>query len=659
MSIFRNKKAIDREKKNALKAKTRTGSLARFMALAVLFALSLTSACGVGNGGKEPGDVDGTPDKVPPTALPKEDQVVTSDDDYVNTAAYTQYVTRAVDNVDRRLVTESETTPARSGKYVGIFYFLWLGEHGTTLYDNSIISQVEGALDSEEGWMKAGGGRVNEFHFWGKPMFGYYRSTDKWVMRKHVEMLTDAGIDFLCFDVSNAHAYETNALMLMKILSEYQEQGWKVPQVCFLTNTNSGATMETIYEKIYLKHPEYEGVWFKWDGKPLIIGHPAEVSSEIRNFFRIKVSQWPMGDKFDDGFPWMEFDRLLSDDAVYGIDGRKEIVNVSLAQHNETYKLSAVSWYGSNDRSRSWHDGANDPAPDAYLYGYNFAEQFEWALGIDPEIIFITGWNEWVAQRQPASYQGPVENNGPIVFLDNASLNGSRDIEPMEGGYADNYYLQMISYIRKFKGIEASHERNNRTIDISGGFAQWNDIKAYYKDYTGDTVNRKAPGWGKEKYLDSSGRNDFEEFKVCEDDDNVYFFVKTVEDITSPEGENWMNLYVGFANSTLEDSWYGYNFVLNYKAPSSDGKLYLGKLAPGSDKYSVEPLAEVPYRLSGNMMMLAVPKTLFGLTSGSGTAGNVSIVFKWADNCTVGDVDAFYTTGDSAPIGRSGFYYGP
>ena len=631
---------------------------------ALLAAMTLTSACNTKGGDEmnvktdEKAEATLTP-TVEPTALPKEDPVVTGDDDYVNTASAPMYVTRAVDNLGRRLVTETETTSVRSGKYVGIFYFQWLGQHGSALYDNSIISQVEGALDSEEGWISAGGGKVNEFHFWGKPMFGYYFSSDKWVIHKHIQMLTDAGVDFICFDVSNGHAYETNAIMLMKILAEYQKQGWNVPQVCFLTNTDSGATMETIYKKVYLKHPEYESLWFKWDGKPLIIGHPDEATEEMREFFRIKVSQWPMSEKNDDGFPWMEFDRLLTDDAVYGIDGRKEVVNVSLAQHNETYKMSAVSWYGSNDRSRSWHDGANDPAPDAYLYGYNFAEQFEWAISIDPEIIFITGWNEWVAQRQPASYQGPVENNGPIVFLDNASLNGSRDIEPMEGGYADNYFLQMISYIRKFKGIDASHDRNNRTIDIAGGFAQWNDIKAYYKDYEGDTVNRKSGGWGNIRYTDASGRNDFTEFKVCEDDDNVYFFVKTAEDITEPQGDNWMNLFIGSPDSTLSDSWYGYNFVLNYSAPSSGSTLLLGKLTPGSDRYEVNALAEVPYRLSGNMMMVSIPKALLGFEAGSGTAGNVSIVFKWADNCTVGDVDAFYTTGDAAPIGRSGFYYGP
>ena len=639
--------------------KARTIVLKALSLLVVLPAMLLGGCAVTNNSGEKTGEPQAT--AMPEATLPPaEEPVLTDDDNYVNTAPLTNRASRAVDDLGRTLTTETETTPKREGKYVGLFYFLWLGEHGVDLYDNTEIAKVEGALDSEAGWMKAGGGPVNAFHFWGKPLFGYYRSTDKWVMRKHVQMLTDAGVDFIAFDTSNGHPYANNALALMKILKEYQDQGWNVPKVCFLTNTNSGTTMQTIYKSVYLKHPEYESVWFKWDGKPMIVGIPDEATDEMREFFRIKSAQWPMGEKVDDGFPWMEFDRLLTDDAVYGIDGRKEIVNVSLAQHNETYKLSAVSWYGSNDRSRSWHDGANDPAPDAYKYGYNFAEQFEWAMSIDPEIIFITGWNEWVAQRQPASYQGPVHNDGPIVFLDNASLNGSRDVEPMEGGYGDNYYLQMISLIRQFKGLTVDNARNNRTIDIARGFAQWNDIKAYYRDYAGDTVDRKSAGWGKERYNDASGRNDFVEFKVCEDADNVYFFALTSDPITAPEGNNWMNLFIGTGKictgdrpDVQNDGWNGYGFLVNYKAPDKDGVLYIGALSAGDNGgYLVDELGEVPYRMVDNKLMLSIPKSLLGII------GAAQLSFKWADNCTTGDASAFYTTGDAAPIGRAGYYYG-
>lgn len=99
------------------------------------------------------------------------------------------------------------------------------------------------------------------------------------------------------------------------------------------------------------------------------------------------------------------------------------------------------------------------------------------------------------------------------------------------------------------------------------------------------------------------------------------------------------------------NGWNGYNYVLNYKTPAN-GKLYLGKLSDSSD-YSVSAAAEVDYRISGNMMMVSIPKSVLGIS------GDASISFKWSDNCTVGDVFGFYKTGDAAPIGRAGYYYGP
>src|SRR5574344_1384523 len=40
-------------------------------------------------------------------------------------------------------------------------------------------------------------------YFWDQPLFGYYRTTDSWVLRKHAEMLADAKVDAVVFDCSN------------------------------------------------------------------------------------------------------------------------------------------------------------------------------------------------------------------------------------------------------------------------------------------------------------------------------------------------------------------------------------------------------------------------------------------------------------------------
>ncbi len=581
-----------------------------------------------------------------PTPVPTAVPTPTISDDYQNKVTYTNTTTVALDSLDRNLTTVNETTEIRDDRYVGIFYFLWAGEHGTNLYDNSIIAKTASALTSEENWIAAGGGGLYEHHFWGKPMFGYYLQSDPWVMRKHVQMLTDADVDFLVIDATNAYTYTESALKLLGVLNEYGEQGWDVPQIAFMTNTESGTTMNKIYDEIYDAYPEYSHLWFNWDGKPLIIGNSSDANlrTDVKAFFRIKSNQWPNEARKDDGFPWMEFARSLSPDAVYGLNGRKEVANVSLAQHSSTVTFSYTAWYGANDRTRSWHDGANDTAEDAYLYGYNFAEQFEWAIEQDPEIIFITGWNEWVAQRQAAR-----DSSMPIVFVDCADANTSRDVEPMEGGYGDNYYMQMISYIRKYKGTYGNAPVTKLTIDVTMGFAQWNDVPSYYKDFTGDIAARDYNGFGSEHYTDSTGRNDIEEMKVSEDNDNIYFFVKTVDDIVTAKGKNWMNLYISTDSS---GGWHGYNFVLNNSSPKA-GKCILSELSD-SDTFTIKTkeLAKVNYRQSGNMMMVEIPKSVLGIS------GDASFSFKWSDNCTAGDIFGFYKTGDAAPIGRAGYYYG-
>ncbi len=553
-----------------------------------------------------------------------------------------------VDDLGRVLPMNDTVPNSREGeRYVGIFYFLWQGQHGTSgPYDNSKLENIEGALSSESGWIEAGGGAVGSHHFWGEPLFGYYTSDDEWVMRKHVQMLTDADVDFLVFDATNGYTYAKQALKLMSILDEYQKDGWDVPQVVFYTNSNSRQTMTAIYNDIYKAHPEYSGLWFNWDGKPMIIGDESAATAEVKSFFRIKANQWPNEDKKDDGFPWMEFSRSLTDNAVYGLNGIREIMNVSIAQHSSTTRFSATAWYGANDRSRSWHNGSNDTSDGAVNMGYNFAEQWEYAIAKDPQMIFITGWNEWVAQRQ----------NGiagePIVFVDCANENNSRDAEPMKDGFGDNYYMQMINYIRMYKGTDPKvNIGGNNTIDISGSFDQWNsdNITAQYKDYSGDTAYRNSVGFGLKVYRNYTGRNDIQNMKVARDTNNIYFYVDTADSITEPT-EHWMTLFINTGNENHEN-WKGYDYVLNRTAPEN-GKAVL-------EKYDGENwirVALVDMKVEDNKLMLSVPRTLLELEYGKVNALNLQ--FKWADNYqTEDDIWTFYEDGDAAPYGRLNYVF--
>lgn len=560
-----------------------------------------------------------------------------------------------VDDLGRYLTQDYQTSTPRAGRYVGIFYFLWQGEHGTAgPYDNTkIVANNPSAIQSEANWVAAGGGGRIQHHFWGEPLFGYYTSKDTWVMRKHVQMLTDAGVDFICFDATNGYPYVERVKQLISVWYEYLTQGYNVPKLVFYTNTNSGKTINTIYTSLYAnaslksQYPRLDELWFKWDGKPMIIGNTSDsaLSSEAKSYFRIKASQWPFDPKNNDGFPWMEFDRLLSSSAVYGNNGRKEVMNVSIAQHNVTIRFSAAAWYGGGDRTRSYHNGYNDKSANAYLYGYNFAEQWDFALKHDPEMVFVTGWNEWVAQRQ-----APIKNE-PVVFVDCADYNTSRDSEPMRGYYGDNYYMQLIDYIRKYKGtISRVYVGNNTTINMNGDFTQWNAsaITARYTDYKNDTVDRNTTGFGGVKYTDTTGRNDIVAARAAKDANNFYFYVETASNITSYTDNNWMTLFLS-VNNNGGPNWYGYNYAVNLKTPKDSTTAYLQQTAGGWEWYDA---GTVKMKVSGNKMMVAVPRASIGAT------GDLfHIEFKWADNYTDNDIWSFYEHGDSAPYGRTNYVF--
>ena len=551
-----------------------------------------------------------------------------------------------VDAIGREQYYDTQVTTGSKEKEVGIFYFLWLGAHDATgpFNNEKIVASNPNATLSLENWQAAGGGPLGASHHWGEPLFGYYRASDEWVLRKHVQMLTMAGIDYLVFDTTNAFTYDSNALILFKVLDEYSKQGWDVPKFAYMTHSLSPQTMDHIYKEIYLAHPEYSHLWYMHDGKPLIIG--VDPSDEIREFFTFRRCVWPnepLGTIDDPLFPFIDEARWLTPESVYGKDGRKELIDVSLSQR-VTDVASRTAWYGGHDRTRGyrgqWYKNTSDA--DALLMGTNYEIGFDFALKQDVESIFLTGWNEWAAQL--SSW-----DSLPVVFVDNADTANSRDIEPMNGILKDNYYMQTINYVKEFKSADSRVDTGaNKTIDINGSFTQWNNVPAQYTDFTNDIVDRNAWGWNNLIYTDNSGRNDFKLMKVAKDAANIYFYVQTENDIKGQGDGEWMNLYIRSGKKAVA-SWEGFDFAVNRKTPAN-GKMSIEKY--GTSGW--ETVGEVSYKLSGKELMIAVPKAMLGI----GNSELVDIQFKWADNCdATDDIMNFYTKGDTAPYGRLTYIY--
>ena len=125
----------------------------------------------------------------------------------------------ATDSLGRVLPDYSEVGSKDDGKYVGMFYFLWHGAHGTALYDNT---KLLAANPADPQW-----GPVSSFHWWGEPEAGYYLATDPWVIRRNASMLADAGIDMIYLDVTNAFTYPAEFRALADTYVQIRSEGGK------------------------------------------------------------------------------------------------------------------------------------------------------------------------------------------------------------------------------------------------------------------------------------------------------------------------------------------------------------------------------------------------------------------------------------------------
>ena len=564
--------------------------------------------------------------------------------DDLGRSIYTQYSQYTTTN--HKQVVSDPTTVGVYGQngehYVGIFYFLWMGEHGDTgVWDNTHIVEKFGDKAFNTGTCNAWGS-VGQMHYFAEPLYGYYYSSDQWVMRKHMELLANANVDFLYIDVTNGYEYYNNAIKLMQVCHEMNLQGYDAPQIVFYTHTNSGAVVKKLYDLIYSKN-QYPDTWFYIDGKPLII---AEESDNVNDFFAIRLPQWPNEATKSNSWPWIDFQWPQR---IFKYAGKGEAISVSMAQHSGTVQFSDSAFYGDRtNRGRSYNGTNNLLTADSYKLGINFQYQFDRALDRDVKYVLVTGWNEWVAQRQPT-------NNGTIRFVDTASLEYSRDIEmTIADYYFDNYYMQLIFNVQALKGAAPVIVQDARNpINVTGDFAQWDKVAVTYYDVEGDTVDRNGQAFGHQTMTNTTGRNDIVSAKVTQDTTYLYFYVKTANDITKPvAGTSWMQLFLDVDGST-ETGWYGYDYIINYNA-SENFTTTVAKYTGKDGAYEFTDCGTVSYRVKENEMMIAVPMELIGVEY----YNMICMQFKWADSDTLLDsMSDLYIDGDMAPLGRLNYVY--
>jgi hypothetical protein len=552
---------------------------------------------------------------------------------------------------------------------------------------------------------------AEEWYHWGEPEMGYFLSKDEYVIRKDMSMLADAGVDVLVMDVTNGVCYWDEWEVVFSVMQRMKAEGNKVPQFCFWAFNGPVITVvQDLYDRIY-KTNKYKELWFYWDGKPLLLdndtptvdangpapasrnphydataktdaNHPhygdpdyteefyKDYTKEVKNFFTRRCMWWGY-------YGWAEKRFVGAEDKwSFGLDlGEAKVQAMSpdelVSRHNGVKEEAAVTpaQHPASLIGKSWTREHGEPELNQYDmpkqgevpwlgktvahpegYGGYFQQRWDEALKGNPQFLYLNDWNEWTAGKQPPENGKPysfMRRESMFRFVDQYNAEFNRTIQPMKGGYTDNYYMQMAQNVRRYKGVRPIPElRGLHPIAVDGDFTDWRPIAVEYRDTVGDTIHRDYKGYGGLHYKNDSGRNDIVTCKVAVDDNNVYFYAEANEPLTPHTGNNWMLLLID-ADHNPETGWHGYDFLINAKVLDEKATTLMRYDSTSPDNPWVEQ-SRLSYRYAGKSLELAVPRKLLGIKGDDGTFD-----FHWCDNpVDLKDPISLCINGDSAPNRR-------
>lgn len=545
----------------------------------------------------------------------------------------------------------------KSDKKIGLFYHIWHGTHNTSCDDISTRFDITNLLANDPDSLWNGTIDANKFFYWGEPLYGYYNSGDPFVITRHLELLTNAGIDYLAFDMTNTVIYTSVVNQIFEIFDKYQKQGFNVPKICFVTHSSAGATMKRCYETWY-KQGKYSNLWYSRDGvRPYIIGYRNDLikqyltkaeGEQVADFFDLGEVIWP-DEAFQDpsATPWMDWRYPQTN-----FDGT---MVVSLAQH-PGYKMSdqETSNHGRGfdyvefvNKSENVDKGSNFAGQYQTVFDTNDSTNKDYDKDYEINNVFITGFNEWIAVKQIDVYGNPF-------WCDTFNEEYSRDIEmtSIEGGYGDNYYLQLIELNRKYAYEEGKHYLyDTHAIDIfDSSLSEWKNVKTNYKDFEGDTIERNYISANQRSfYVNNTNRNDIVKTSITHDNNNLYVKVETSEDLTSRSDSDLAYMNVMINTKKNEDSFMGFDYVINRS--QSGNKCSIERL---KKEYKASKVGEADISINGKVMQISISLKTLGLN-----VNECNISLKVTDNIQdQGNELSYYVDGDSAPIGRLGYDYG-
>ena len=567
----------------------------------------------------------------------------------------------ATDALGRRLPTYTEVGGPKPNRYVGMFYWQWHGPDrwGPDYNVTEFLKTHPGFKDFEA---HPKGGPSDPTWYWAEPLFGYYLSTDPWVIRKHLKMLADAGVDFLFLDYTNGSIYDAELKQFLTVAEDMKAKGVHVPRLTFFLNSEPEWKIEALYRTWY-RPGKYDDMWFRWQGKPLLMAsRPAQplkmkepaLLPAIQDYFTWRPT-WAFHDAAKEPTKWRFMDEFYqghSQRPALGPNGKVEQMVTSKS-------LGGPLWGNMKTGGVSCAPGHvpvyNDQwvSPDASK-GLFFQAQWDNAAKVAAPILLVTGWNEWTAsvwETPGVVFLGRTTKPGQGHIVDEFNEDFNRDLEPMKGGYGDDYYNQFVADMRRYKGMRPPTPPSApRTIKLRESYKQWDAVRPVYRNAGGIAARDWDGATPHSHYHDDSARNDIVLAQVARDDTNLYFHVRASAPLTPASGRNWMLLLLDTDGSSAT-GWHGYDFLVNRSRIG--GRCTIERNVGGA--WSWKPVGMASFRRQGRDLMLVVSRRILQLPT---PGGPLTLNFKWADNIPDRpDIMDFYGKGDVAPYARFNYRF--
>ena len=597
-------------------------------------------------------------------------------------------------------------------RVVGIFYITWHSDsahNGKNPYGGDVsrilATDPKARLDAKHPLWSEGA------YHWGEPESGYFLSKDEYVIRKDMSMLTDAGVDVLIMDVTNAVRYWDEWEAIFAVIEKMKAEGNQVPQFCFWAFNGPVITVvQDLYDRVY-KVGKYKDLWFIWDGKPLLLyngtptsdangsgvqnpnphydaaaktdtKHPhfgdqdyaeqfyKDYTKEVKSFFTRRTMWWGYWEWAGKRYVGTE------DNWSFGLDlGDKRVAKMTpdelLSKHNGQKEEAAVTpaQHPSSLVGKSWTREAGEPPlnerdlPEpTYVpwlgrkvehpegYGIYFQQRWDEAIQGDPQFLYLNDWSEWTAGKYSPGGSATTKfmcRDSTYFFVDQYNAEFNRCLQPMKDGYTDNYYMQMAENIRRYKGV--------RPIPEVIGLHRIK-IDGSFADWAGVEVEyRDTVGDTFHRDYDGYGGLHYTNNTGRNDiitskvavDRDAVYFYVETKAALTPHTGTNWMLLLIDSDQDPNTGWYDYDYLINLRV-IDDKTTTIQRYAPNAPGGPWVEVARLKYRYAGKALEMAVPRKLLGLKGDAFTFD-----FHWCDNPTdLKDPISLCTSGDSAPNRR-------